>query len=796
MNLSLRFFAPLVIFVGLLVAARALDIGPMTWTPRADWINVKSCAKITGGPNAVGDGAADDTAALQAVLTWVQAHNNAPTIYFPAGTYKITGTLKLRGVAGVSILGCGSRTVLSWAGPQGGAMFLPSATHHMYYMGLTWEGNNLASCAYEHASQDTYETVIHHENESFRNFTAPATYSFLDSKGNPVTTPVPPTAAILSGFPTTDGGGLTGETMVYNCAFHHCTMGIVQAWDVGNNFMWHVDGCQFEDCDYGINFFMSACNDVHNCHFERSKICDVMGGHSMHVRHCTSHGSGHFYDSAATCPLSQDLLEDCWVDGWTDVTGAVHFDIPGPNVIFDCHFSHPPKNAQPPINLKPLTNLPPQLLMSDNKLTSVAGGALVNTIASNIILIPPGRLGSALNSARRTFLNPRYPAESKRVIDVTRPPYSADATLKNDAGPAIQKAIDAARKAGGGTIVYLPDGQYRINAPLKLAGANYTLAGEGWGTMLCYFGAAGTEAIAVQDPDRIVVRQMRIAIPPGQNVASVRETATWPGNSAIYDELTSNGLVANNPGASGDADHEPGIVLEKLPADSRVYLPHVDTPISAIASGPATIFSKFLQVGMINVSGVSPQTGFLGAQVLEGGQQQGTGHNIVVDDNCNLTIGDYYSEQSGNDLLMSRGNGTSPGHIAIQGFLSASGNNNGSGQSTTTIDVRNYQGRLLYGSSEFGNFNGSLPVVISQTGTNPIDLVLTALLFARFDPAVKTDAGGNVIQALNAVDTPYPGVSLPSVPNPLTDAAKRAIAQGLDDMRELEAQDLRFEFGR
>ncbi len=87
-----------------LVDSWAIDIGPMTWTPRADWINVKSCQAVTGGANAIGDGAADDTVALQGVLTWVQNHGGRATIYFPPGTYKITGTLKVHDVSGVSVL--------------------------------------------------------------------------------------------------------------------------------------------------------------------------------------------------------------------------------------------------------------------------------------------------------------------------------------------------------------------------------------------------------------------------------------------------------------------------------------------------------------------------------------------------------------------------------------------------------------------------------------------------------------------------------------------------------------------
>ena len=139
----------LTIAAGSVQAQATVDIGPMTWTPRSDWINVKNCSAITGGPNAVGNGTADDTAAIQAVFNYLEYNQNTVshpeltnvttpkylTVYFPAGTYLISNTLRLNslqntGMVGVSLIGCGSNTTIKWAdnAPLGLAMFAPNGT--------------------------------------------------------------------------------------------------------------------------------------------------------------------------------------------------------------------------------------------------------------------------------------------------------------------------------------------------------------------------------------------------------------------------------------------------------------------------------------------------------------------------------------------------------------------------------------------------------------------------------------------------------------------------------------------
>ena len=133
--------------------------------PRSDWLNVKSAPY-----NAAGDGVADDTAAIQAALTDAGKRRSAtPTVYFPPGTYKIAATLDWQGAntdkdwshgtAGCALIGCGRKTVIKWAGPSGVAMFWTKGATITRYIGLAWDGNNSASCAYEASSPMVLSTV-------------------------------------------------------------------------------------------------------------------------------------------------------------------------------------------------------------------------------------------------------------------------------------------------------------------------------------------------------------------------------------------------------------------------------------------------------------------------------------------------------------------------------------------------------------------------------------------------------------------------------------------------------------
>jgi len=103
--------------------------------PFPSWANVQT------DYGAAGDGATDDTAAIQKALNALGPDN--PTLYFPAGTYRITQTLTLIGQQYVNILGQDpSNTAIIWAGPSEGTMLYLDGIEYSRFDRLTFDGQD------------------------------------------------------------------------------------------------------------------------------------------------------------------------------------------------------------------------------------------------------------------------------------------------------------------------------------------------------------------------------------------------------------------------------------------------------------------------------------------------------------------------------------------------------------------------------------------------------------------------------------------------------------------------------
>ena len=114
--------------------AAPLMIPDIQWQPHSDWVNVKTA--IT--PAAVGDGQADDTAALQAALDQVVS---GTTLYLPAGIYRITAPLIWGNRLGVALLGEDpAKTIVRYDGPAGEAMLTLHGVSYSKFGRITWDG--------------------------------------------------------------------------------------------------------------------------------------------------------------------------------------------------------------------------------------------------------------------------------------------------------------------------------------------------------------------------------------------------------------------------------------------------------------------------------------------------------------------------------------------------------------------------------------------------------------------------------------------------------------------------------
>ena len=770
----------------------AIDIGTMTWTPRSDWINIKSCSSITGGSNAVGDGTTDDTAAIQAALTYLCSggNQNYSTIYFPAGTYKISSTLTMTNFAYGQIIGCGSNTTIIWGGPSGKAMFNPQACSFMHYWGLKWDGANLASCAFldDFEGQPEYVSRAHHDNESFQNFTVTGTYPFTDNNDVYHPSGGAPPAALITGFYY----GLCADSLVTNCRFYNCTNGIMVGYLITQIFQWHLDGCEFDNCDVGFNSGGGGYDCIIlNTHFQNSTTSDMSRGGGLHVRHCTSTGSAAFFNEQGT-----NLLQDCWVDGWTNASiSPVQFVTAGTHTVFDCRFTNPPANAVPPIEAYGY-GYTESILLSNNYAPDFAGGyGIINNpfnATNDVHFIPSGARTGIVTSASQTFLNTAATTDSANIIDVSQSPYSADKTGRTDCTSAIQAALAAAATANNGSIVYFPYGTYSISTTLAATGSNYIIQGSGCRSSISWNGTVGGTLMTITNPNNVKVQNLDFFSSSASPTSpGIQELASY-GGSATYD-----GVYYGAP--YRDNNTNPGLVLTNLPASSTVYIPYSETPLTVQNSGDAEIFCRTFLGGEINVSGAGSKNGFLGIMDVENIEQEDpSGYVISVTDNQNLVIGDHYTESDFGDIHLSAGTGTTPGRFAIQG------ENDAVWDSSTFVQIDNYQGSAFIGNYAASNYSGnystagvSVPVKVTQTGSNPVDLMLVGLNTFDGPPTVSVDSGANLIEAGNfsLIDYSHPNVFAPDTPNPLTQAASQKLAAGFDDIRQLGAVDLSMQFG-
>ncbi|CAB5194568.1 Pectate lyase superfamily protein [uncultured Caudovirales phage] len=96
---------------------------------------------------AVGDGVADDTAAIQAAIT--SAQSNGGVVFFPRGKYRVTtGNIS---ISGITLVGCGTPEFGNTYDDNSSVILLDSTTTTPFVLGLGW---NISGLTFFYPNQD------------------------------------------------------------------------------------------------------------------------------------------------------------------------------------------------------------------------------------------------------------------------------------------------------------------------------------------------------------------------------------------------------------------------------------------------------------------------------------------------------------------------------------------------------------------------------------------------------------------------------------------------------------------
>jgi hypothetical protein len=729
--------------------AAGAQIPALAWQERSDWGNVKTA--IT--PAAIGDGKADDTAALQKALDGIK---DGSIVYLPAGTYRITATLSLKNASGARwigglLIGCGRDTKLVWDGPAGRDMVLINGIAYTRIVGMELDGRGKAGTGFHYKATQGFQTEVTHRHLGFRGFT--------DS-------------GVLEDH--LDSGQALAETSFENCLFEDCGRGV--AFLQFNDYDYTFDGCEFRHCGVAIdcargNFY------ARNCHFEQSRTVDIRdwSEHCSSVRRCTSAGSKAFISRVSTvAPL---IIQDCHVDSWKSIEGAIVLSRP-PVMLFDCNFTNPPQDAAgagtPPVRAHSDGQ---RLIVSNNKFPGTALLAAVPKTQTQTI--PAGARTGVVRSASQSFLRDQTLIPT-RVFDAKRD-FGAKGDGVTDDTLALQKTIDAAAAAAANAIAYLPSGSYVVTAPLRITGHDYFVGGSGWGSRLVWKGAEGGTLVEIRDPQDVVLEDIMIGnheSGPMNNSIDVHQFGSAGRSHMTYDGVYAFGMYQKEP-------LRKGFRFTGLSAKEVVVVPHAQGNMRFIDCGQATILANCTYEGSIVVEGkAGGREGFLGFQTR---LATGVTHGLYLRDNQNIVMSDFYVESADNGFSFEGEPGLPLGRATLQG-AKVHFPTSPDADKNTAIEIRNYRGEIFFGPDQF--YGEPKLMRIRQQGDSPVELFLLGCSwYAGPKPDFQFAASGKFVMIANeSYDSGKdgePAVDPKLYGEPGAEATLAKVARAMDDLRRL-----------
>ena len=467
--------------------------------PFSSWAN----AKTTYG--AVGDGVVDDTLALQQALNELGDSGKASVLYLPAGTYRITNSLKWiggldkndpKGGGGLGIVGeSPSNTKILWNGPAGAPMLIQDGGFNYRYSRITWDGNKTAGYGIAHWWDTTKGTRLDGSSED--------TDEVFQDMG----------IGIMAGRFGANYGQLNSEGQVRRVTF-------LRNWQAGittghyNALNWWVWDSHFVDCARGVTNVLGYDDNgptangagmfyVYRSLFERSTVSDVeignTGWFSMHNN--VSIGSKRFFQADPSGSTENIIIKNNRILDTTDPISISNSNL-GSLILIGNQIRSKAGQATPVVSLggynggRDIASINNSYTVSSPiqaQLAGAPGPDRIRTLLDKIVT--RSAISSTLPKLQAT------PARTNRIVfEVTSGADSA----------GIQAVINAAAASSAvNPIVHLPPGNYYINQTLIIpAKKRLQFAGDALTTILWWQGLATAPMIQLQGPSYASIRDV------------------------------------------------------------------------------------------------------------------------------------------------------------------------------------------------------------------------------------------------------------------------------------------------